>query len=171
MRENFHSMHVLHHLKRKIYFHLKNISRTFKKCKLDLLINQLISRNFFHVQLVQQLVRKWKVNPIHLKNNSWLITSKYFTHCRNPSMEITKFLAQISWIIEITKELIWRIFFVRVSIQFQHSVNMAQCAQCGKMKNLLSLKRISSNQLFSNFFSKTAAFTKFLPKLRESKFP
>ena len=45
--------------------------------------------------------------------------------------------------------------------------------QCGKMKNLLSLspKNISSNQLFSNLFSKSATFTEFLPKLREREFP
>ena len=44
------------------------------------------------------------------------------------------------------------------------------CDVCGKMKNLLSLKKISSNQLFSNFFSKTVTFTKFLQKIcaRES---
>ena len=36
-------------------------------------------------------------------------------------------------------------------------------SQCGKMKNLLSQKKISSNQLFSTFFSKTVNFTKFLP--------
>ena len=39
------------------------------------------------------------------------------------------------------------------------------------MKNLLSTKKNSSNQLFSNFFSKTVTFTKFLPKMRESEFP
>ena len=32
-------------------------------------------------------------------------------------------------------------------------------------------KNISSNHLFSNLFSKHVAFTKFLPKMRESKFP
>ena len=32
-------------------------------------------------------------------------------------------------------------------------------------------KNISSNQLFSNLFSKTAIFTEFLPKLREREFP
>ena len=36
--------------------------------------------------------------------------------------------------------------------------------QCGKTSNSLSLKKNSSNQLFSNFFSKTIAFTKFLRK-------
>ena len=35
-------------------------------------------------------------------------------------------------------------------------------AQCGKTWNYLSLKKNSSNQLFSNVFSKTIAFTKFL---------
>ena len=44
-------------------------------------------------------------------------------------------------------------------------------ALCGKMKTLLSLKKISSNQLSSDFVSKTITFTKFLPKKSESKFP
>ena len=43
-------------------------------------------------------------------------------------------------------------------------------AHCGKTRNLLSLKNVSSNQLFSDFFSKFVVFTKFLPKKRESKF-
>ena len=44
-------------------------------------------------------------------------------------------------------------------------------AHCGNYGNLLSLKKISSNHLFSSFFSKTVTFTKFLPKMRESEFP
>ena len=44
-------------------------------------------------------------------------------------------------------------------------------SQCGKMKILLSLKKNSSNQLSSNFFSKNVIFTKFLPKMCDSKFP
>ena len=32
-------------------------------------------------------------------------------------------------------------------------------------------KNISSNQLFSDFFSKNVGFTKFLPEKCESKFP
>ena len=44
-----------------------------------------------------------------------------------------------------------------------HNVCMG-FAQCGKMKNLLSSKNISSNQPFSNFFSKNIAFTNFCQK-------
>ena len=40
-----------------------------------------------------------------------------------------------------------------------------------KGKIYLHWKKLSSNQLFSNFFSKTVTFTKFLPKMRESEFP
>ena len=43
-----------------------------------------------------------------------------------------------------------------------------EIAQCGKMKNLVSPKNISSNQLFSNFF-KNVTFTNFLPKMCETK--
>ena len=32
-------------------------------------------------------------------------------------------------------------------------------------------REISSNYLLSNFFSKNVAFTKFFPKMRDSKFP
>ena len=44
-------------------------------------------------------------------------------------------------------------------------------AQYGKTINSLSLKKSSSNQLFSNFFSKSIAFTKFLRKKRDREFP
>ena len=42
-------------------------------------------------------------------------------------------------------------------------------SKCGKLKNLLSPKNISSNQLFSKFFSRNVTFTKFLPKMCETK--
>ena len=42
--------------------------------------------------------------------------------------------------------------------------------QCGKTRNSLSLKKISSNQLFSKFFGKTIAFTRFLLKKCEREF-
>ena len=43
------------------------------------------------------------------------------------------------------------------------STNLIQpvTTQCGKTRNSLSPKIFSSNQLFSNLFSKTATFTKF----------
>ena len=42
--------------------------------------------------------------------------------------------------------------------------------QCGKTSNSFSLKKISSNQVFSNFFSKTIVFTKFLRRKCEREF-
>ena len=42
--------------------------------------------------------------------------------------------------------------------------------QCGKTRNSLSLKKNSSNHLFSNFYCKTNAFTKFLQKKCEREF-
>ena len=41
--------------------------------------------------------------------------------------------------------------------------------QCGKMKDLLSPKKISSNRLFSIFYSKNVTFTKFLLNKCDSK--
>ena len=49
------------------------------------------------------------------------------------------------------------------------------CMQCNhtveKRIILSHQKNISSNQLFSNLFSKTVTFTNFLPKLSEREFP
>ena len=42
-------------------------------------------------------------------------------------------------------------------------------AQCGKTKNSVSPKIFSSNLLFSDFFGKNVTFTKFLPKMCETK--
>ena len=51
------------------------------------------------------------------------------------------------------------------------SQNFAYTHIVEKWKIYSHPKNISSNQLFSNFFSKTVTITKILPKLRESKFP
>ena len=40
-----------------------------------------------------------------------------------------------------------------------------------KNEKLSPTRNISSNQLFSNWFSKTITFTKFCPKMREREFP
>ena len=42
---------------------------------------------------------------------------------------------------------------------------------CGNYGIFLSPRNISSNQLFSNIFSITVTFTKFLPKMREKEIP
>ena len=76
------------------------------------------------------------------------------------------------------KNLNWRKFrnFIRFDLLLvidftkKNSSNQ-RIALCGNYRNLLSLKKNSSNQLFSNFFSKNVAFTKFLPIKSESKFP
>ena len=44
-------------------------------------------------------------------------------------------------------------------------------AHCENYRNLISPKKISSNQLFSDFFIKSVTFTKFLQKMRESELP
>ena len=81
------------------------------------------------------------------------------------------FFRQINFlVISLVKPLFSRNFCVksvRESLQFPHTQRYG--TQCGKTKNLVSPKNISSNQLFSNFFSKNATFTKFLPKMCETK--
>ena len=70
--------------------------------------------------------------------------------------------------------------FSRITLVKGRQVIIYQCitkcnhsAQCGKIENLLSQKKISLNRLrlFSDFFSLTVTFTGFLPKKRESEFP
>ena len=59
-------------------------------------------------------------------------------------------------------KLIWRNILV-LTAERVHTVEITEIYS--------HLKKISSNHLFSNFFSKTVTFTKFLPKMRESEFP
>ena len=74
-------------------------------------------------------------------------------------------------------KLIWRNFLISFS-EKSWDKNLwisTLCILCThsvvKWKIHSHLKNISSKQLFSNFFSKNGAFTKFLPKNSESKFP
>ena len=64
-------------------------------------------------------------------------------------------------------------FFLR-RIQFHEKFTFTklreQCHSVEKREILSHWKKISSNQLFSNFFSKTIAFTKFLRKKCEREF-
>ena len=62
-------------------------------------------------------------------------------------------------VISLVKTLIWQ----KKILLFLHSVE--------KQKIYSHRKNFSSNQLFSNFFSKNVTFTKFLPEMSESKFP
>ena len=80
-------------------------------------------------------------------------------------------MAKNSWkqrFYEITKELIWRnIFGEKEIFIFHHLVS----SQCWKTRNSLSPKKYSVKlTLYSNFFSKTVAFTKFLLKKCEREF-
>ena len=53
--------------------------------------------------------------------------------------------------------------FLQVRVIF-HTTAVLWGVEKWKIYYHISLKKISSNQLFSNFFSKTVTFTKFLPK-------
>ena len=53
---------------------------------------------------------------------------------------------------------------------FQKGLNSWFTCHTGNYGNYSDWKNISSNQLFNNFFSKNVTFTKFLPKISESKF-
>ena len=82
---------------------------------------------------------------------------KHFNY--NYFVKVTFLLKKIlkSWFDEIFNGSQYFLFF--------HTVT----AQCGKMKNLVSPKNISSNQLFSDFFSKNVTFKKFLAKMCETR--
>ena len=61
-----------------------------------------------------------------------------------------------NWILKFHLYLIWRKKLILTWFPFDHSVK--------KWKNYCHPRKISSNQLFSIFFSKTVTFTKFLSK-------
>ena len=68
----------------------------------------------------------------------------------------------------LVKTLIWRKY-----VDFSDRSRLTHCTvHTVEITEIYShWKNISSNHLFSNFFSKTVTFTKFLPKKRESEFP
>ena len=96
--------------------------------------------------------------------NYWIYTAEKCHKTRSRIkifMEKSTFFRQIDvFAKEVTTELISRIFqaWLRFMLLF-HTV----CV-CGRTRNSLSRKIFSSNQLFSNFFSETIAFTRLFRK-------
>ena len=56
--------------------------------------------------------------------------------------------------------------FGKKSLSFENTITIT----VWKLREFSLTKNISSNQLFSNLFSKTVTFTKFLPKMHERAF-
>ena len=93
-----------------------------------------------------------------------------YTLWKNQKLTLTEFFFRLInyLVISLVNTLVSRNFCqntVRVNFSNFHT------AHCGNYRNFLSPKPISSNQLFSDFFSKIVTFTKFLPKMSERKFP
>ena len=65
----------------------------------------------------------------------------------------------------------WKQQFYQLRVDFTKYFR-PQCTETHSVekRKILSPKNISSNQLFSNLFSKTVTFTKFLLKMREREF-
>ena len=61
---------------------------------------------------------------------------------------------------------------VRICVEITQIYSSQYSMHSVEKREILSphRKNISSNQLFSNFFSKTVTFTEFLPKMREREF-
>ena len=142
--------------------------------------NPLLSRNFcqkcvrvnfhnFHtVHCAHVILTKFSSKKLFLTKFS----SKHIevqTHCGNYGILLPPFFRQINVLsyhrrtlleIDLTKK-IWR---GREFHVFPHCVH-------SKALNILSPKKISWNRLFSNSFSKTVAFTKFLSRKSEREFP
>ena len=121
-----------------------------------------IEIHVFQVTLHRSDVKKIrKLREITLWMKRYFVKSIYNKHSSG-GMEITensrsqKFREINVFTKEPYSKLIWRKRFAYL-----------QAWQCGKMNHWT---RISSNQLFSNFFSKNVIFTKFLPKMCDSKF-
>ena len=143
--------------KQEICYYLKNISSKriclcVRVC--NLVIRTLISRNF--CRKVMSVVALCTTTQCGKTRNS--LPCKFF-----PSNQfIVKFFS---------KTLIWRNFCEKtVAVKFRnfHSVNSVHTYR--KIKNLLSLKKYFVKAPLHNFFSRNVSFTKFLPKVCESKF-
>ena len=119
--------------------------------------------NVFFVQRISRVFRRLK---------------DFFLLFRNI---FTNLIFRISYKISVNSIILFFSFFVQLISRifllsdFFFATTRQKCtlfpSQCGKTRNSLSPKNISSNQLFSNFLSKNVAFTKFLPKIREREFP
>ena len=98
--------------------------------------------------------------------------TKYFsceTRCRKTRNSLTEKISfnRLTYFLIWCEKSYYELFSRNI---FQRRANFfGDSTQCGKTRNSLSQKN-SWNQLFSNFFSETVTFTKFLPKKRESKF-
>ena len=122
----------------------------------------LISLHLF--QVVVQELRKWAINDKH----RWGPRMNYLVLAEN--LEVVDLGSQSKGKLDFSNQIKFpktSQFFCQINFFTKKVTN----AHCGNYGNLLSLKKISSNHLFSSFFSKTVTFTKFLPKMRESEFP
>ena len=113
--------------------------------------NQLFS-NFFrkNVEFTKSLSRIWRVN---------------FCNFHTHTFELKISSKQLHTITTSNRLLIWRKNSVRC-FSFFHTV--LHTVEKWKIYSYQSF--FPSNQLFSNLFSKCVAFTKYLPKKRESNF-
>ena len=90
-----------------------------------------------------------------------------FPHCVRFTLTEIIFRQITYLVISLVKLLFSRNFCQNCAGVNSRNFHSVHCT--GNYGNLLSLKKISSNRLFSNFFSKTVTFTKFLPKIREMR--
>ena len=126
--------------KRKIYSLLSGKKFRQVKCLVISLVKSLLSRNFCQISAIVNF-------------------EKFPQSARTVLLDSVKLIFGNVWFLN---------FFHKKICIF-----ICQCTQCGKTRNYLHSshwKKISSNQLFSDFFSKTIAFTKFLRKKSEREF-
>ena len=85
---------------------------------------------------------------------------------KNEKFTLTKknFVKSTIWLVKPVKPLLSRKFCQKsVRVNFRNFHTALHSVE--KREILSHLENISSNQLFSNLFSKTVTFTKFLPKM------
>ena len=114
------------------------------------------------------------VNILMCPRQSWIIRRYYKKERTKLGLRLCALLFLIMNILlteaTLIRDILWKTVCGNrnVNVDSLGNLSLAASSQCGKMRNSLSLKFFSSNQLFSNFFSKTIAFTKFLRKKCEN---
>ena len=142
----------------------------------------------YFVYIISVCVVKSKIYS-HRKNIS---SNHLFNNFPSKNVAFTKILSYVwEWISEIntlsciancrhilrknSRNCLIKYYCIVISRNIFHAtqilVFLSLTQQCGKARNSLSPKNISSNQLYNNSFSKTVTFTKILPKMREREFP
>ena len=138
------------------------------------LVSHIFGKNFVKLTVLLRKLQKSWFNEIFFGETKFFV----FLHCaiptvwKNEKFGLTnKIFRQFSYlVISLVKTLLSRNFCqkcVRLNRSSFHTVHTVHTVEITEIYS--HWKNISSNCLFSNFFSKNVTFTKFLPKMCRTK--